>query len=65
MMSGGNLFDLQKILGHSKTEMTMRYAHLSPDHLVNAINIISFSGNVEQNKEQIEKFRPVLGLKAM
>lgn len=29
-MSGGNLWKLQKILGHSSIELTMRYAHLSP-----------------------------------
>ena len=42
MMNGGNLYDLQKILGHTQIEMTMRYAHLSPDHLASAINIVSF-----------------------
>lgn len=30
MMRGGNLFDLQKVLGHKDIKMTMRYAHLSP-----------------------------------
>jgi len=51
MMNGGNLYDLQKILGHSNIEMTMRYAHLTPDHLVEAINIVNFGAendNVEQ-----------------
>lgn len=33
VMGGGNLFALQKILGHSTITMTMRYAHLAPDHL--------------------------------
>jgi len=42
MMNGGNLYDLQKILGHSKIEMTLRYAHLAPDHLAEAINIVNF-----------------------
>jgi integrase len=30
MMAGGDLFKLQKILGHKTTELTLRYAHLSP-----------------------------------
>lgn len=31
--NGGNILSLQKILGHSSLAMTMRYAHLAPDHL--------------------------------
>jgi integrase len=49
MMAGGNIFDLQKILGHSKNDMTQRYAHLSPEHLASAIKIISFSGDDFEN----------------
>jgi integrase len=33
MMNGGNIIALQKILGHHSLTMTMRYAHLSPEHL--------------------------------
>ncbi len=39
MMNGGNILTLQKILGHSTVTMTMRYAHLSPDHLREAIRL--------------------------
>lgn len=36
MMSGGNILALQKILGHHDIKMTMRYAHLAPEHLERA-----------------------------
>lgn len=36
MMGGGNLLTLQKILDHKDIKMTLRYAHLAPDHLEDA-----------------------------
>lgn len=36
MMNGGNILALQKILGHASLAMTMRYAHLAPEHLQEA-----------------------------
>ena len=39
MMNGGNILSLQKILGHSDIAMTMRYAHLTPDHLFDAVKL--------------------------
>lgn len=37
IMNGGNLLTLQKILGHQSIAMTMRYAHLAPEHLNEAV----------------------------
>lgn len=37
IMNGGDLLTLQKILGHRTIQMTMRYAHLSPGHLAEAV----------------------------
>ncbi len=42
MMSGGNLYDLKAILGHSSVETTMRYAHLSPKHLASKVSLVQF-----------------------
>ncbi len=37
IQNGGNIVTLQRILGHSSLAMTMRYAHLAPDHLQDAL----------------------------
>jgi len=39
VMSGGSIVSLQKILGHADINMTMRYAHLAPDHLQDAVTL--------------------------
>jgi integrase len=39
MMNGGNILVLQRALGHHSLQMTMRYAHLSPDHLSEVKNL--------------------------
>lgn len=39
MMEGGNILVLQRILGHQSVTMTMRYAHLAPEHLQEAVKL--------------------------
>lgn len=41
-MAGGNLLALQKILGHSKFEMTQIYSHLAPDYMAGEMARLSF-----------------------
>ncbi|MFY9732623.1 MAG: tyrosine-type recombinase/integrase, partial [Candidatus Acidiferrales bacterium] len=37
-MSGVDLRTVQVLMGHRKIETTVRYSHLAPDHLTNAVN---------------------------
>lgn len=42
MMSGRNIYDLQKILGHSDLKTTLRYAHLAEEHILSYPPYFSF-----------------------
>ena len=39
LMGGGNILVLQRILGHASVTITMRYSHLAPDHLQEAVRL--------------------------
>lgn len=39
VMKGGNIVVLKDILGHSEITTTMRYAHLAPNHLTEAVRL--------------------------
>jgi len=40
VMSGVDLRTVQELCGHKSFNMTLRYAHLSPDHKKNAVAIL-------------------------
>ncbi|MBF6635587.1 tyrosine-type recombinase/integrase [Rouxiella silvae] len=46
MMNGGNIVTLQRILGHTKINQTMTYAHFSPDYLNDAISFNPLKGKL-------------------
>jgi len=50
MLNDGNLFNLQKVLGHQRIENTMIYAHHSDDHLKGFADIIRFTPKEEESK---------------
>jgi integrase len=60
MMRGGSLQALKEILGHTDLKMTLRYAHLAPDHLRGEmIKTERSSNNVERLQHKINT-EPVL-----
>ena len=40
-MRGASLKAVQELLGHADLKMTMRYAHLSQEHLRDSVNLLN------------------------
>ncbi len=51
MIGGGNILTLQRVLGHQSITMTMRYAHLAPDHLREVLQLNPLSLNKNDLKK--------------
>ncbi len=45
--AGRSLYEVQKLLGHHDPKVTMRYAHLSPQAMLEAVNVV---GNVVERR---------------
>jgi hypothetical protein len=43
-MAGVSLRDVAELMGHRTIQMTMRYSHLAPDHLKQAVNRLVATG---------------------
>lgn len=55
MMNGANIYDLQKILGHSSIKTTEQYSHFSPEYLEGKTNNLGFG--IETNHENVIALR--------
>lgn len=59
MMAGGGVLTLKEILGHASLAMTMRYAHLSPEHLQEALRFNPLDGfDSSSTRKPIKKKKP-------
>lgn len=44
VMAGVDITTVSKLLGHKSLIMTLRYSHLAPNHLQNALNMLNLTG---------------------
>jgi site-specific recombinase XerD len=49
VMSGVDLYTVQRLMGHSTIAMTERYSHLAPNHLKKAVS--TFEDNIKQRRD--------------
>lgn len=47
MINGGSIITLQRILGHSRIEQTMTYAHFAPEYLQDAVMLNPLRGGTD------------------
>jgi len=53
VMKGAGIETAAKLLGHRDIKVTMRYAHLAPDHLQAAVDLLTYETPAEETKETI------------
>ena len=61
-MGGVNLRTVQTLLGHKDLRMTMRYSHLSPEHLREAVTTLERTLAATDKKAESMKIFPNFSL---
>jgi len=59
-MAGVDLVSVKEILGHRDIQTTLRYSHLAPGHLHDAVNRGSLAGTVNTEKRAVGKSTEVV-----
>jgi integrase len=54
VMRGVPIYNVSKLLGHSKIQMTMRYAHLAPEGLEESVAVLDGSGGFESGANVLQ-----------
>ena len=55
VMGGENILTVQKLCRHADVKVTMRYAHLAPQHLHRAVDsLVNWSGKAPERARSIE-----------
>jgi site-specific recombinase XerD len=60
VMAGVDLRTVQELLGHKSIQMTCRYAHLAPMHLMAAVEKLQVQGAQRQRKQLAPKLTPAI-----
>jgi len=54
IMRGGDLKDVQELLGHKSMSMTLRYSHLSQEHKKKAVNLLNGLTALPRNRHDVK-----------
>ncbi len=56
VMSGVDITTVSRLLGHKSLTMTLRYSHLAPSHMVNAVNVLDNMLNEKPISTKLAQF---------
>ena len=56
IMAGVDITTVSKLLGRKSLKMTLRYAHLAPSHMSNAVNMLDDVLNEKPISTKLEQF---------
>ncbi len=54
IMRGGDLKDVQELLGHKSMSMTLRYSHLSQEHKKRAVDLLNGLTALSRNRHDVK-----------